>query len=46
MKKPSNIYWSYREDKIINEWIDEDTVIINGHELVMPKEKFDFRRNY
>lgn len=44
-KKPKNIYWNYREDKAIIEWVDEDTVIINGHELDVPNQKFDFRRN-
>lgn len=44
-KKPKNIYWNYREDKAIIEWVDDDTVIINGHELDVPNEKFDFRRN-
>ena len=43
-KKPKNIYWNYREDKAIIEWIDDDTVLINGHELDLPNEKFDFRR--
>ena len=43
-KKPMNIYWNYREDKAIIEWIDDDTVIINGHELDVLEDKFDFRR--
>lgn len=41
---PRNIYWNYRQNKAIIEWIDNDTVIINGHELNVPNEKFDFRR--
>lgn len=44
-KKPKNIYWNYREDQAVIEWVDEDTVIINGIELDVPNEKFDFRRN-
>ena len=44
-KSPKNIYWNYREDKATIEWIDDDTVIINGHELDVPDERFDFRRN-
>jgi len=44
-KKSKNIYWNYREDKAIIEWVDDDTVIINGHELEVPNEKFDFRRD-
>lgn len=43
-KRPKNIYWNYREDKAIIEWIDDNTVIINGHELDVLREKYDFRR--
>lgn len=43
-KNPKNIYWNYREDKAEIEWIDNDTVIINGHKLNVPNERFDFRR--
>lgn len=43
-KKPKNIYWNYREDKAIIKWGDDDTVIINGYELNIPTERFDFRR--
>ncbi|MEW8974012.1 MAG: DUF5412 domain-containing protein [Tissierellaceae bacterium] len=43
-RKPKNIYWNYREDKAIIEWIDDNTVIINGHKLDVRREKFDFRR--
>ena len=43
-KKPKNIYWNYREDKATVEWIDDNTVIINGYELDVLREKFDFRR--
>ena len=41
--KTKNIYWNYREDTAEIEWIDNDTVIINGHTLEVPNEKFDFR---
>ena len=41
--KTKNIYWNYRESTAKNEWIDDDTVVINGHRLNVPKEKFDFR---
>lgn len=44
-KRPKNIYWNYREEKAVIEWIDDDTDIINGHELDVLKEVFDFRRN-
>lgn len=43
-RKPKNIYWNYREDKAVIEWIDNDTVVINGYKLDVPNEKFDFRR--
>jgi len=41
--KTKNIYWNYRESTAKIEWIDDDTVVINGHKLNAPKEKFDFR---
>lgn len=40
-----NIYWNYREGEANIQWVDDDTVIINGHELDVPDKKFDFRRN-
>ncbi|WP_160683925.1 DUF5412 domain-containing protein [Clostridium sp. C2-6-12] len=43
-KSAKNIYWNNREDNAIIEWIDDNTVIINGHKLKVPDEKFDFRR--
>lgn len=42
-KKNQNIYWNYREDSAVVEWIDEDTVEINGHSITLPDEKYDFR---
>ncbi|MDR6550148.1 DUF5412 domain-containing protein [Paenibacillus qinlingensis] len=44
-QKTKNIYWNDREENVHILWIDEDTVQINGHELELPHEKFDFRRN-
>ena len=41
--KTKNIYWNYREETANIEWIDNDTVVINGHTLHVPKGKFDFR---
>jgi hypothetical protein len=38
-----NIYWNYREENANIEWKDNDTVIINGHTLNVPNDKFDFR---
>lgn len=43
-KKPKTIYWNYREDSAKITWLDDDTVSINGHDLNVPGEKYDFRR--
>lgn len=43
-KKPKNIYWNYRQEKANIEWVNDDKVIINGYELQVPGERFDFRR--
>ncbi|WP_282943405.1 DUF5412 domain-containing protein [Paenibacillus sp. RC67] len=42
--KPKNIYWNYRENKATIVWSDNNTVIINGHTLNVPNDKYDFRR--
>lgn len=42
-KKTKNIYWNYHEDTANIEWVDDDTVIINGHELNVLHDTFDFR---
>lgn len=42
-KKPKNIYWNYREEIADIKWVNNDTVVINGHALNVPNEKFDFR---
>ena len=41
--KAKNIYWNYREEAADISWQDSDTVIINGHKLNVPGDKFDFR---
>lgn len=41
--KTKNIYWNYRESTAKIEWLDNKTVVINGHTLDVPSEKFDFR---
>ena len=41
--KTKNIYWNYRESTAKIEWLDNETVEINGHKLEVPNEKFDFR---
>jgi hypothetical protein len=43
-KKPKNIYWNYREDEAKVEWIDDNTVVINGHSLNVLKDVYDWRR--
>lgn len=42
--KKKNIYWEYREETASINWIDHDTVVINGHKLNVPNERYDFRR--
>lgn len=42
-KKPKNIYWNYREDTANINWIDDVTVIINGHELNVLHDNYDWR---
>lgn len=44
-KKSKTVYWNYRESAADIEWIDNDTVVINGHTLKVPDDKFDFRHN-
>ncbi|RIW28687.1 hypothetical protein D3H55_21160 [Bacillus salacetis] len=41
--KTENIYWNYREETATIVWTDNDTVVINGHTLDVPNQKFDFR---
>jgi Family of unknown function (DUF5412) len=41
--KTKNIYWIYREDTALITWKDNNTVVINGHTLDVPNDKFDFR---
>lgn len=41
--KTKNIYWNYRESTAKIEWVDNKTVVINGHTLDVPNGKFDFR---
>ncbi|MEG6616967.1 DUF5412 domain-containing protein [Peptococcaceae bacterium 1198_IL3148] len=45
-KEPKNIYWNYKESTAKIVWLDNDTVIINGHELDVLNERYDFRREY
>lgn len=43
-KKAKNIYWNYHEENANIKWLDENTVIINGHKLKVLNETFDYRR--
>lgn len=42
-KKPKNIYWNYKENKANIKWIDDVTVVINGHKLNILNDTFDWR---
>lgn len=42
--QPKNIYWGYKESEVTVIWLDEDTVTINGQELNVPHETYDWRR--
>jgi len=43
-KKPRNIYWNYHESTANIEWIDAETVNINGHRINVLHDTYDFRR--
>lgn len=38
-----NIYWNYKCETAEVEWIDEDTARINGVDLDVMKDKYDWR---
>lgn len=42
--RTKNIYWNYREETANITWLDDDTVVMNGHTLHVPNDTFDFRR--
>ncbi len=42
--KTKNIYWDSREENAEIAWKGNHTVVINGHELDVRKDKYDFRR--
>jgi hypothetical protein len=42
-KKTKNIYWNYKENSADIKWVDNATVIINGHKLDIFYDTFDFR---
>lgn len=43
--KEKNIYWNYHCDEADIEWEDENTVKINGIELNVTKDTYDYRRD-
>lgn len=44
-KDPKNIYWNDHERTANIKWIDDNTVVINDHELNVPHDTFDFRND-
>lgn len=42
--KSKNIYWQYRCDNAEIEWISNDTIKINGIQLQVEDEVYDYRR--
>ena len=43
--KERNIYWNYHCSTADIQWLDDKTVSINGIELDVTKDKYDYRRN-
>lgn len=43
--KERNIYWKYRIENANVEWTNEKTVIINGVELDVTKDSYDYRHD-
>ena len=43
--KERNIYWNYHYSTADIQWLDDKTVSINGIELDVTKDKYDYRRN-
>lgn len=41
--KTKTIYWNAREEAASIAWTDPDTVVINGHILNVPHDRFDYR---
>ena len=42
-KDKKNLYWEYHCDEAEVEWIDDITVIINGHKLNVLEDTYDWR---
>jgi len=43
--KERNIYWNYHCSAAVIQWLDDKTVSINGIELDVTKDLYDYRRN-
>jgi hypothetical protein len=41
--KSKTVYWDAREETASISWTDPDTVVINGHTLNVPHDRFDYR---
>jgi hypothetical protein len=41
-----NIYWDYPVYKADLRWKDNNTVVINGHQIKVPFQTYDWRRTY
>lgn len=44
-KRSKNIYWNPGESEAQVNWIDNNTVEINGHQMKLPNQVFDGRRH-
>ena len=42
--KKKNIYWQYKEEQTEIRWVDEHTVSLNGVELDVRKDVYDWRK--
>jgi hypothetical protein len=42
--KTKNIYWQYHCDTANMEWLNDETIKINGVELIVRKDIYDYRR--
>lgn len=42
--KGKNIYWDYKIDDTVVKFKDDDTVIINNHEIELPNGHYDWRK--
>lgn len=42
--KTRNVYWQYRCDKADMEWLSDETIKINGIEIDVKSEIYDYRR--